>query len=126
MRPTTPASRDASSSTQSAHTLEAEIEELKARAGWTVEKQKAVEAGGPLAPPQPPKPYTYRLRTDPGAAYRTVCVRLCDGFYYPVNEAARPGSFLAEEKMCQSTCSVPARLFYQRFRPATMPARWSR
>ena len=54
------------------------------------------------------------MRTDPGAAYRTVCVRLCDGFYYPVNEAARPGSFLAEEKMCQSTCSVPARLFYQR------------
>ena len=97
-----------------AHTLEAEIEELKARAGWTVEKQKAVEAGGPLAPPPPPKPDTYRLRTDPAAAYRTVCVRLCDGFYYPVNEAARPGSFLAQEKMCQSTCSVPARLFYQK------------
>ena len=97
-----------------ARELEAEIEELKARTGWTVEKQKAVEAGGPHAPPEEPKPYSYRLRTDPGAAYRTVCVRLCDGFYYPVNEAARPGSFLAEEKMCQSTCSVPARLFYQR------------
>jgi hypothetical protein len=41
-------------------------------------------------------------------------VRLCDGFYYPVNEAARPGNFLAEEKMCQSTCSVPAQLFYQK------------
>jgi len=96
-----------------AHTLEVQIEELKARAGWTVEKQKAVEAGGPLAPPQPPKPYTYRLRTDPGAGYRTVCVRLCDGLYYPVNEAARPGSFLAEERMCQSTCSVQARLYYR-------------
>ena len=33
--------------------------------------------------------------------------------YYPVNEAARPGSVLAEEKMCQSTCSVQARLYYQ-------------
>jgi Protein of unknown function (DUF2865) len=94
--------------------LEAEIDELKIRAGWTVEKQKAVEAGGLHAPPQPPEPYTYRLRTNPGAVYRTVCARLCDGFYYPVNEAARPGSFLAEEMMCQSTCSVPARLFYQK------------
>ena len=96
-----------------ARRLEAEIDELKARAGWTLEKQEAVEAGGPHAPPQQPKPYTYRWRTDPAGAYRTVCVRLCDGFYYPVNEAAHPGSFLAEEKMCQSTCSVPARLYYQ-------------
>ncbi len=93
--------------------LEAEIEELKARAGWTLEKQEAVQAGGPHTPPIEPKPYTYRWRTEPRATYRTVCVRLCDGFYYPVNEASRPGSFLAEDKMCQSTCSVPARLYYQ-------------
>jgi hypothetical protein len=97
-----------------ARRLEAEIEELKARAGWTLGKQEAVEAGGPHTPPQQPKPYTYRWRTDPGDAYRTVCVRLCDGFYYPVNEAARVGNFPAEEKICQSTCSVPARLFYQK------------
>jgi hypothetical protein len=101
----------------SARRLEAEIEELKARAGWTLEKQEAVEAGGPHTPPQQPKPYTYRWRTDPAGAYRTVCVRLCDGFYYPVNEAARPGNFLAEDKMCQSTCAVPARLFYQKLPP---------
>ncbi|HEX2447263.1 MAG TPA: DUF2865 domain-containing protein [Methyloceanibacter sp.] len=93
--------------------LEAEIEELKARVGWNVDKQKAVEAGGPLAAPPQPKPYTYRWRTDPRTAYRTVCVRLCDGFYYPISEASRPGSFLAEEKTCQSTCGVPAKLFYQ-------------
>jgi hypothetical protein len=97
-----------------ARRLEAEIEELKARAGWTLEKQEAVKAGGPHTPPQQPKPYTYRWRTDPAGAYRTVCVRLCDGFYYPVNEAASPGNFLAEEKLCRSTCSVPARLFYQK------------
>jgi hypothetical protein len=93
--------------------LEAEIEELKARAGWTLEKQEAVEAGGLHVPLQQPKPYAYRWRTEPSTAYRTVCVRLCDWFYYPISEASRPGSFLAEEKMCQSTCSVPARLYYQ-------------
>lgn len=93
--------------------LEAEIDELKSRAGWTLEKQKAVEAGGPLAPPPAPRPYTYRWQTDPAAAYRTVCVRLCDGFYYPIGEVSRPANFLAEEKTCRSTCSVPAQLFYQ-------------
>ena len=96
-----------------AHTLEAEIEELKARVGWAVEKQKAVEAARPQAAPLKPKPFTYRLRTNPGTAYRTVCVRLCDGFYYPINDVSAPGGFLAEEKLCQSTCAVPARLFYQ-------------
>lgn len=96
-----------------ARMIEGEIEELKSRAGWTTEKQKAAEASGPLAPAPRPKPYTYAGRTDPAAAYRTVCVRLCDGFYYPINEVSRPESFLAEEKLCQSSCSVPARLFYR-------------
>jgi hypothetical protein len=40
-------------------------------------------------------------------------VRLCDGFYYPISDLSRPGNFLAEEKACQSSCAVPARLFYQ-------------
>lgn len=93
--------------------LAAEIDELKVRVGWTVAKRKAVEARRPYAAPPQPKAYTYRSRTDFAAAYRTLCVRLCDGFYYPVSEASRPGSFLAEEKLCRSTCAVPARLYYQ-------------
>jgi hypothetical protein len=39
-------------------------------------------------------------------------VRECDGFYYPLSEASTPGSFLAEEAKCQSSCSSPAKLFY--------------
>jgi uncharacterized protein DUF2865 len=94
--------------------LEAEIEELKARAG-PILKAGQDEARRPVAPfvsPRP-RPYSYRWQTDPAVTYRTLCVRLCDGFYFPINDRSRPGNFLAEEKACQSRCAVPARLFYQ-------------
>ena len=45
-------------------------------------------------------------------SYRTFCVRECDGFYYPLGEASTPGSFLADEAKCKSSCSSPAKLFY--------------
>jgi hypothetical protein len=95
-----------------ARSLEAEIEELKARVG----PARTIDTGQPVAPVASPRPrpYTYRWQTDPAVTYRTLCVRLCDGFYYPINDRSRPGNFLAEEKACQSSCAVPARLFYQR------------
>lgn len=97
------------------HLLAAELEELKARAGdaWTSEKEKAAEASAPQPAPRRPKPYTYRWRTNSNAGYRTLCVRLCDGFYYPISALSRPDSFRDEERACQSSCSTPAKLFYQ-------------
>lgn len=59
-----------------------------------------------------PRPYTYRFRTNPNVSYRTLCVRLCDGFYYPLSEASQPQSFLADEQRCRSSCSSPTKLFY--------------
>jgi hypothetical protein len=92
-----------------------ELDELKERAGdgWTSEKQRDAEASAFEAPPPRPKPYTYRSRTNPSASYRTLCVRLCDGFYFPIGEAASPANFPGDEKLCRSRCSVPAALFYQ-------------
>jgi hypothetical protein len=97
-----------------ARSLEAEIEELKARAG-PILRTGQDEADQPIAPSVSPRPrpYSYRWQTDPAATYRTLCVRLCDGSYFPINDRSRPGNFLAEEKACQSHCAVPARLFYQ-------------
>jgi hypothetical protein len=94
--------------------LEAEIEELKARAG-PIPRTGQDETDRPVAPSTSPrpKPYSYRWQTDPAVTYRTLCVRLCDGFYFPINDRSRPGRFLAEEKTCQARCAVPARLFYQ-------------
>jgi hypothetical protein len=98
-----------------ARELDAELQGLKARAGayWTSKKQAAAEASARQGAPPPPKPYTFRTRTNPAQSYRTVCVRLCDGFYFPISEATQPQGFITDEKKCQSRCAAPAKLFYQ-------------
>ena len=45
--------------------------------------------------------------TDLGAAsgtYRTVCVRTCDGGYFPVSFATTPARFPDDEKTCKALC----------------------
>ncbi len=44
--------------------------------------------------------------------YRTMCVRTCDGFYFPVSFATRKGNLARDAKACQSSCGAPARLYY--------------
>jgi hypothetical protein len=39
-----------------------------------------------------------------GESYRTVCVRTCDGFYFPISFAASPNRFAEDEKVCQRSC----------------------
>jgi hypothetical protein len=36
--------------------------------------------------------------------YRTVCVRTCDGFYFPISFATVPSRFPDDEKTCKSLC----------------------
>lgn len=48
----------------------------------------------------------------PYATYRTVCVRLCDGYYFPVSFSTLPNHFQRDEDVCQSKCAAPAKLFY--------------
>jgi len=43
--------------------------------------------------------------------YRTVCVRLCDGFYFPIKAATTSATFAEDEDACRSACASPARLF---------------
>lgn len=43
----------------------------------------------------------------PGGAfgtYRTLCVRKCDGYYFPISFSTVPGRFPADEQTCQSMC----------------------
>lgn len=44
---------------------------------------------------------------------RAVCVRLCDGFYWPLNDRASRQTLKREAERCQATCGTEARLFYQ-------------
>lgn len=44
--------------------------------------------------------------------YRTLCVRMCDGYYFPISEAARRSSFYDDAKICRARCGEDARLFF--------------
>ena len=48
----------------------------------------------------------------PFATYRTLCVRLCDGYYFPVSFSTLPNHFQRDSDLCQSQCAAPADLYY--------------
>jgi hypothetical protein len=48
----------------------------------------------------------------PFATYRTLCVRLCDGYYFPVSFSTLPNHFQRDADACQSQCAAPAELYY--------------
>jgi hypothetical protein len=48
----------------------------------------------------------------PFATYRTLCVRLCDGYYFPVSFSTLPNHFQRDSDQCHSQCAAPAELFY--------------
>jgi hypothetical protein len=43
--------------------------------------------------------------------FRTMCVRLCDGFFFPISFATTPDRFATDEAACRSRCGSPARLY---------------
>ena len=43
--------------------------------------------------------------------YRTLCVRSCDGYYWPVSFSTTRAGFARDAKQCESSCAVPAKLF---------------
>jgi hypothetical protein len=47
--------------------------------------------GGPFSPNQ-------------SGTFRTVCVRMCDGYYYPISYATTPDHFAEDAQACQQTC----------------------
>ncbi len=85
----------------------------------------------PQAQPRALPPPDYRQRPQPGwnraeeieaaprsrnsprsGQYRTLCVRMCDGFYWPINFRSSRDNFYQEANRCKSSCASPARLFY--------------
>lgn len=53
-----------------------------------------------------------RFNSVPFATYRTVCVRLCDGYYFPISFSTLPNHFQRDAEACQSKCAAPAQLYY--------------
>ncbi|CCD83822.1 conserved hypothetical protein; putative secreted protein [Bradyrhizobium sp. ORS 285] len=51
----------------------------------------------------------------PQGTYRTVCVRTCDGAYFPISFATVPGRFADDERACKAQCpAAEATLFTYR------------
>src|SRR5256885_1752689 len=44
--------------------------------------------------------------------YRTMCVRLCDGFYFPISGATSGSGLSRDADVCTASCGSEARLFY--------------
>lgn len=53
----------------------------------------------------------------PGGSYRTVCVRTCDGFYYPISFATDPSRFGEDEKTCQRSCPAAEVMLFSHRNP---------
>lgn len=49
-----------------------------------------------------------------GRTYATMCVRLCDGYYYPVSHSTTRDRFSEDDRKCKSSCGADARLFVYR------------
>jgi hypothetical protein len=64
---------------------------------------------------QPEQPETPIYRSiDPNGRYRSICVRLCDGFFYPISYSTYAGRLTQDATECQSNCAAPAELYVYR------------
>lgn len=78
------------------------------------EKPAAVTAAAVVPKPDAPRStrtIDYSLFASRGS-YRTLCVRLCDGYYFPISWSTRPSGFATDDFMCQQQCpGTETRLF---------------
>lgn len=55
--------------------------------------------------------YRRTYRSPLGQTYRTMCVRLCDGYYFPVSFATLQNHIQRDVNVCQQRCAAPAELY---------------
>src|SRR5215468_3932735 len=49
--------------------------------------------------------------------YRTLCVRTCDGYYFPISYATQPQRFADDERTCQAMCPAAEVTLYTHRNP---------
>jgi hypothetical protein len=60
---------------------------------------------GSIINPDPPQPAV-------SDTYKTVCVRTCDGYFFPISYSTVPGKFPEDEKVCQRLCPASEAALY--------------
>jgi hypothetical protein len=61
------------------------------------------------------RPFSTRQESEtrrPTGKVRTICVRPCDGFYFPISHATSARSLTADNDQCKARCGSDSRLFY--------------
>jgi len=48
----------------------------------------------------------------PSGTYRTVCVRTCDGYYFPISYSTSPSRFADDQRACQRECPAAEAILY--------------
>ncbi|MDH3195932.1 MAG: DUF2865 domain-containing protein [Hyphomicrobiales bacterium] len=46
----------------------------------------------------------FDLETEPGYTFRTLCVRACDGYYFPISFSTTRDQFAADQQTCEALC----------------------
>jgi hypothetical protein len=69
--------------------------------------------GGNEEEEQTPQTPIYRS-IDPNGRYHSVCVRLCDGFFFPISYSTYSSHLAQDATTCQSSCAAPAELYVYR------------
>ena len=67
--------------------------------------------GAPGAPPQGVD------NGAPSGTYRTVCVRTCDGAYFPISFATTPARFQDDERSCKALCPAAEAVLFSHRNP---------
>ncbi len=53
----------------------------------------------------------------PSGTYRTVCVRTCDGYYFPISFSTVPSRFAQDQNTCQRQCPAAQAMLYSYHNP---------
>jgi len=48
----------------------------------------------------------------PAGTYRTVCVRTCDGYYFPISYSTVPNRYADDQRACQRECPASEAVLY--------------
>lgn len=58
--------------------------------------------------------YYYSPSVTGYGGYRTLCVRMCDGYYFPLSFSTSRSGLMRDAQRCEASCGSPAKLFYHR------------
>jgi hypothetical protein len=94
-----------------AHILHRTAGETPVNANWF---DRIFESARRHSEPESERPRRRRDDRREGGTYRTLCVRLCDGFYFPISYSTQRGRFAGDAKQCEQSCPAGSRLFVHR------------